>query len=127
MRHYSVQPTDWLFVKGYELLPFVKNMSRNALQIISKRLSCKCTQKFFDHANQSATDSLKTISKIAIPKTKKAADNLIGKKIAIKISSTKIVAKTSSQSSSKPVESEIENAGFDKEIPKERYISLEKT
>ena len=42
------------------------------------------------------------------------------------MSSTKIVAKTSSQCNSKPVESEIENAGFDKEIPKERYISLEK-
>ena len=84
MRHYSVQHRDWLFVKGYEFLTSVKNVSRNTLKIISKRLSCKCTQKFFDHANQSATDSLKTISKIAIPKTKKAADDLIGKKMLVK-------------------------------------------
>ena len=101
-------------------------MSRNTLQIISKRLSCKSTQKFFDHANQSATYSLKTTSKNRNSKNKKAADDLIGKKIASKINSTKIVAKNSSQSNSKPVESEIEIAGFDKEIPKERYISLEK-
>ena len=69
---------------------------------------------------------LKLLPKIEIPKTKKAADDLIGKKIASKINSTKIVAKNSSQINSKPVESEIEIAGFDKEIPKERYISLEK-
>ena len=101
-------------------------MGKNTLQIISKTLSSKCSQKFFDHAKQSATDALKTTSKIAIPKTKEATDELIGKIIANKISSSKIVAKTPPQSNSKSVESELENAGFDKEILKERYISPEK-
>ena len=31
MMRYSVQPRDWIFVKGYELLSFAKNMGKNIL------------------------------------------------------------------------------------------------
>ena len=46
MTHYSVQPRDQIFVKGYGFLSFNKNMGRN----ISKNLSSKNSQTFFDHA-----------------------------------------------------------------------------
>ena len=47
---------------------------------------------------------------------------MIGNKIAIKIMK---VLKISPQNSSKTVESETENIGFDRETPKERYVSPE--
>ena len=31
MMRYSVQPRDWVFVKGYELLSFAKNMGKNII------------------------------------------------------------------------------------------------
>ena len=41
--------------------------------------------KLFDHAKQSATDTFKTSSKRALQKTAKATSDLIGNKIANKI------------------------------------------
>ena len=43
------------------------------------------SQKLLDHAKQSATDVFKTASKRAIQKTAKAAGDLIGNKIANRI------------------------------------------
>ena len=48
---FSVQSRDRIFVKGYEFLSFVKNISKN--------LSSNYSQKFLDHAKQPATDTLK--------------------------------------------------------------------
>ena len=53
---YSVQPRDSIFVKGYEFFSFAKNMCKN-------NLSGTCSQKFLDHAKQSATGRAKTTSK----------------------------------------------------------------
>ena len=75
----------------------------------------KYSQKLLDHAKQSATDALKTTSKRVIQKTAEATLDLIGNRIGVKITK---VSKTSPQ---KIVKNE-----DDKEIPKERYISLEK-
>ena len=47
-------------------------------------MSGKYTQKLFDHAKQSATDTFKTASKRAIQKTAQATGDLIGNKIANK-------------------------------------------
>ena len=44
-------------------------MSKNVGKSISKNLSSKYSQKLFDYAKQSATDVLKTASKIAIQNT----------------------------------------------------------
>ena len=55
--HYSVQPRDRIFVIGYGLLPFAKNMVKNIGKNISKNLSGKYCQKPFDHAKQSAIDA----------------------------------------------------------------------
>ena len=63
MMHYSVQPRDRIFVKGYGFLSFFKNMGKNIGKNISKNLSAKYSQKRLDHAKQSATDTLKTTQK----------------------------------------------------------------
>ena len=54
-QHYSVQPIDGIFVKGYGFLSFSKNIGRN----VSKNLGGKYKQKLLDHSKQSATDALK--------------------------------------------------------------------
>ena len=60
MTQYSVQPRDWIFVKGYGFLSFAKNLGRN--------LSSKYSQKLLDHA----ADAFETASKTAIQKTTEA-------------------------------------------------------
>ena len=52
---------------------------------ISKSLSGKQNQKGLDHAKQSATDTFKISSKRLIQKTAEAICDLIGNKIANKI------------------------------------------
>ena len=66
MMRYSIQPRDKIFVKGYELLSFARNIRKNIGKKISKNVSCKNSQKFLDHDKQSATCALKTASKRAI-------------------------------------------------------------
>ena len=83
-------------------------------KIISKNLNCKYSQKFLDHSKQSATDALKTASKRVVQKTVEGTGDLIGNKIAGRI--TKF-SKTSPQNNSQTSE---------QEILTERYISPEK-
>ena len=61
--HYSVQPRDHIFVKGYGFLSFAKNMGKNIGTKISKNLCGKYSQKLLDHAKQFGTDALKTTLK----------------------------------------------------------------
>ena len=91
MTHYSVQPRDWIFVRVYGFLYCARNMVKN----LSKSVSCK--YKLLDHAKQFATDALKTTSKRAIQEATEATGNLIGNKIADKITR---VSKTSPQNNS---------------------------
>ena len=83
---YSIEPRDLIFVKGYGLLSFAKNMHTNLGKNISKILSRKYSQKHLDHAKTFATDTLKTAPKKRISK---ATSDLIGNKIAYKIISNK--------------------------------------
>ena len=76
---YSIEPTDRIYVKGYGFLSFAK--------YIAKNLSSKYGQKMFDTAKKSTADAIKTASKIAIQKTLEATGDLIGNKIADKITS----------------------------------------
>ena len=48
MTRYSIQLKDQIFVKGYGLLSFAKNIGKN----VSKNLSARYSQKLFDHAKQ---------------------------------------------------------------------------
>ena len=57
------------------------NLNKNNGKNISKNLNVKCSQRHLDHGKQSATDVLKTNSKIMVPKTANAAGDLIGNKL----------------------------------------------
>ena len=85
MMQYSVQPRDQIFVKCYGFLSFVRNMGKYTGENISKNISGKYSQKLLDYAKQSATDVLKTTSKRVIQKTTESTSDLIGNKIADKI------------------------------------------
>ena len=74
-----MEPRDRIYAKGYGFLSFAKNMG--------KGLSNKYGQKTFDSAKTSTTDAIKTASKRAIQKTAEATSDLIGNKIADKITS----------------------------------------
>ena len=97
-----------IYVKGYGLLSFTKNMGKN--------LSNKYGQKLLDSAKKSTTDAVKTASKRAIQKTAEATGDLIGNKIADKISVSK---KTSTKElhNNDETEEEVEIV-----TPKKRYI-----
>ena len=114
MRH-SIETRDRIFVKGCGFFSFPKNMTNN--------ISSKQSQKCLNQAKQSATNALKITSKRASQKAAEATGDLIGNKIAAKITN---VSRTSSQNSLETNESEPENIGFNREIPKERHIFPEK-
>ena len=77
---YSIEPRDRIYVKGYGFLSFAKNMG--------KSLSNKYGQKLLDSAKKFTADAIKTASKRVIQKTAEATGDLIGNKIAVKITST---------------------------------------
>ena len=79
---------------------------------MGKSLSNKYSQKL-DSAKKSGADAIKIASKRAIQKTAEATGDLIGNKIADKITK---VSKNNL----------VEKAKNEIEIPKERYISPEK-
>ena len=85
---------------------------------ISENLSHNHRQKLIDRIKQSATDAIKTVSKIAIHEVGEATgDMLFGNKIADKITE---ISRTSPHNKLETVKNK-----YDKEIPKERYISPE--
>ena len=85
MTRYSVQPRDRIFVKCDRFLSFAKNKGKNIGKNISKSLTSKYSLKHLDGAEQSAADALKTSSKRVIQKKAEATGDLIGNKIADKI------------------------------------------
>ena len=68
-----------MYVKGYGLLSFAKNMG--------KSLSHKYGQKLLDSAKKSTKHAIKIASKRAIQKTAELTGALIGNRIADKITS----------------------------------------
>ena len=99
-----MEPKERIYVKEYWFLAFAKNISKN--------LSYKYSQKLLDSASKSTTDGLKTASKRPIQKIAEETGDLIGNKIADKITHLKKSSK------------EVQNDKI--EIPKERYLSPEK-
>lgn len=55
----SIETGDLTLVKGYGVLSFDKNIRKN----IGKNINGNCSHKILDHAEQSATDVIKTTSK----------------------------------------------------------------
>ena len=68
-----------IYAKGYGFLSFGKKMS--------KSLSNNYGQKLLDSAKKPATDAIKAASKRAIQKKAEATGDLVGSKIADKITS----------------------------------------
>ena len=110
---YSIELSDWIYVKGYWFLSFAKS--------IGKSLSCKYGQKLLDSAKKSTTDAIKTASKRAFQKTAEVTGHLIGNKIADKITSV------SKKKSTKQLPSNNQTKEEDVEITthKKRHISPE--
>ena len=106
---YSIEPRDRIYVKGYGFLSFAKN--------VGKSLSNKYGQKLLDSAKKSTTDAIKTASKRVIQKIAGATGDLIGNKIADKITSE----------SKKPSSNNNNDGDHDVELTthKKRYISPE--
>ena len=94
-----------MYVKGYGFMSFANSMSN------------KYGQKLVDTAKKSATDAIKTVSKRAIQKTAEATGDLIGNKIADKITSI-------SKKSTKKLPTIDEDAKLS--TYKKRYISPKK-
>ena len=67
--HYSIDPRNRRYVKGYGCLSFAKNIGKN--------ITNKHTEKIVDSAKKSATDITKTASKRTIQKTAEATGDLI--------------------------------------------------
>ena len=91
-------------------MSFAKNMG--------KSLSNKYGQKRLDSAKKSTTDVIKTISKRAIQKTAETTGDLIGNKIADKI--TNVSRKSAKELQNNEAEVDVERA-----TPNKRYISPE--
>ena len=109
---YSTEPRERIYVKGYGFLPFAKNMG--------KSLSNKYFQKLLNSAKKSTTDAIKTDSKRAIQKTAEATGDLIGNKIADKITSVSNKKSTKELHNNDKTEEDVEITTH-----KKRYISPE--
>ena len=74
---YSTEPRDRVYMKEYKFMSFARSMSN------------KYGKKLDDTAKKSATDAIKTASKRSIQKTAETTSDLVGNKIADKISVSK--------------------------------------
>ena len=99
---YSLEPRDRVYVKGYGFMSFARSMNN------------KYGKKLVDTAKKCATDAVKTASKRAIQKTAKATGDLIGNKIADKITNV-----------SKKPNNNNNNEDLEITAHKRRYISPE--
>ena len=90
---------------------------------IGKGLSNKYSHKFLDSAKKYATDALKIASKRAIQNKAEATGDLIGKKIADKITSTSEKLPSKDLHSVELHSTELHLNEAKNEIPKQRYIS----
>ena len=83
---YSIELRERRYVKGYGFLSFARNIGTHATKV-AKNMSNKYSQNLVDAAKKSAADAIKTASKRAIKKAAEATGDLVGNKIADKITS----------------------------------------
>ena len=84
--HYSIEPRERRYVKGYGFLSFARNLGTHATKV-AKNINNKYGEKFADSAKKSATDALKIACKRTVQKTAEASGDLVGNFIADKITS----------------------------------------
>ena len=106
---YSIEPRERRYVKGYEFLSFATNIGKN--------LSNKYGQKLVDSSKKICNRCTKNCYKRAIQKTTEATEDLVGNKIAGKITSI------SKKPAKKLQADELQSNKVNNEIPIERYIS----
>ena len=114
---YSIEPRDRIYIKDYRFLSFAKNMGRHTNKVAINRVN-KYSQKLLDSAKKSTTDAIKAASKRAIQKTAQGTSDLIGNKIADKI--TSVPKKSNKELQNNETKVEVQRA-----TPKKRYISPE--
>ena len=88
---------------------------------MGKNLSNKYSEKLLDSAKKSKTDAIKTASKRATQKPAEATGDLIGKKIADKITNISKKSKNNEDNDKSGT-----GRASPKGVPKESYISPEK-
>ena len=84
---YSTEPRDRIYVKGYGFLFFAKNIGKSLSNKYAATSATNVAQKLLNSAKKSTTDAIRTASKRVIQKIAEAAGDLIGNKIADKITS----------------------------------------
>ena len=94
-------------------------MRKNMVKSLDKNLSSNCGQKLLDTTKHLATNALKIASNMAIPKNAAATGDLVGNKIAEKIT------KATSRSTCKDLKKSTQ-IPEPTSIPKEIYIPPEK-
>ena len=104
---YSIQPRERRYVKDYGFLTFAKK--------IDKKLSNKYDQKLLDSAKNTWNRCIKNCYQKSNSKKAEVTGNLVGNKVADKI--TSISKKYPDHST------ELQSNEANNEMPKERYIS----
>ena len=123
MMRYSVQARDRIFVKGYGFLSYAKNMGKNIGENIRKSLRGWYSQKILNDAKESATDVLKTTSKRMIQKTPQTTGDLIGNKIANKITKiSKIKLQKSQKLHDSIIQKQLQASTIKKHLKEDIYL-----
>ena len=117
---YSIEPRERRYVKGYGFLSFAKNFGNkygkklmNTAIKTGTNFNSKYGKKLTDTAIKTRKDFSTIAGKKIVHKSAEATGDLIGNKIADKITSA----------SKKTHNEEIQSNEVNNEIPKERYIS----
>ena len=117
---YSIEPRESRYIKGYGFLSFAKNFSNkyskklmNTAIKTGTNVNIKYSKKLTDTTIKTGTNFATIAGKTIVHKSAEATGDLIGNKIA-----DKITAKPSKKSQNEEIQSnEVNN-----EIPKERHI-----
>ena len=119
--HYSIEPRERRYVKGYGFMSFARNFGnkygkklKNSAIKTGTNFKSKYSKKLTDTAIKTGKDFATAAGKKTVHKSAEATGDLVGNKIADKISSA----------SKKSQNEEIQSDEVNNEIPKERYISL---
>ena len=83
---YSIEPRDEIYVKGYGFLTFARNIGTHATRA-AKNMSNKYSQILLNNAKKYTADAIKSASKRAIQKIAEPTGDLIGNKIAERMTS----------------------------------------
>ena len=118
---YSIEPRERRYIKGYGFLSSARNFGNkygimNTTIKTGANFNNKYGKKLTDTAIKTGKDFATTAGKKIVHKSAEATGDLIGNKIADKITSV----------SKKLQNEEIQSAEVNNEIPKERYISPKK-